>query len=117
MIVIEMLTGFLLLFAAMTGLSLAMDRHYEQLTQQRDVPSRRSRQLRAGGTVLLLLSLAVCIQSWGGPIGLTLWCGFLTLTALAVACLLAYVPKLALALTLAAMPLGLLGLSLRLALG
>lgn len=117
MIVIETLTGFLLLFAAMTALSLAMDRHYEQLTQQREVPSRRRRQLRAGAAALLLLSLGVCIQAWGGPIGSTLWCGFLTLTALAVACSLSYAPKLPLALALVAVPLGLLGLCLRVALG
>lgn len=117
MIVIETLTAFLLLFAAMTGLSLAMDRQYEQLTHQRDVPAGRRRQLRAAGVILLLLSLAVCMQAWGGPIGFTLWCGFLTLTALAVACSLSYVPKLTLALTLAAIPLGMLGLGLRSVLG
>lgn len=114
---IETLTAFLLLFAAMTGLSLALDRHYEQLTRQREVPPRRRRQLRVGAVILLLLSLAACTQAWGGPIGLTLWCALLTLAALAVACSLSYLPKLTLALTLVAIPLGLLGLSVRSALG
>lgn len=109
---IATLTAFSLLFAAMAGLSLAMDRHYEQVTRQRDVPPRRRRQLRSGAVILLLLSLAACTQAWGGPIGFTLWCALSTLAALAVACSLSYLPKLTVTLTLAAIPLGLLGLGL-----
>ncbi|MNR82251.1 hypothetical protein D3C72_130070 [compost metagenome] len=106
------LTAFALLFAGMAGLSLAMDRHYEQLTQQREVPARRRLQLRSIGWLLLLLSLTACLQVWSVGIGLALWFGLLTLAALAVACSLTYVPKLTVALTLVAIPLGLLGLGL-----
>ncbi|WP_233588252.1 DUF3325 domain-containing protein [Herminiimonas sp. KBW02] len=113
MVLIATLTAFSLLFAGMSGLSLAMDRHYEQLTEQREVPARRRLQLRSLGWILLLLSLTACLQGWGVAVGLTLWCGLLTLAALGVACSLSYIPKLTVALTIVAMPLGLLGLGLQ----
>lgn len=112
MILIGTLTAFSLVFAGMAGLSMAMDRHYEQLTQQRDVPEDRRRLLRCAGWILLALSLLACTQMRGVGIGLTLWCGLLMLAALAVACSLSYVPRLTLALALIAIPCGLFGLVL-----
>lgn len=111
MILIGTLTAFSLVFAGMAGLSFAMDRHYEQLTQQREVPQNHRRMLRSTGWILLVLSLFACTQLSGVGIGLALWCGLLMLGALAVACSLSYVPRLTIALTAVALPVGLLGLA------
>lgn len=110
MILIGTMGAFSLLFAGMAGLSLAMDRHYEQITKQREVPPRHRNLLRSTGWISLLLSLAACLQVWNVGVGLTLWCGLLTLAALAVACSLSYVPRLTITLALLAIPAGLLGL-------
>ena len=87
------LTALALCFAGMAALSLAMDRHYAQLTG-RDEPSRRHRiGLRIAGWLLLALSLWPCISGWGLSVGLVAWCGWLTAGGLLVAWTLPYIPR------------------------
>ncbi|MGJ7544715.1 DUF3325 domain-containing protein [Variovorax sp. LT1R16] len=82
-----------LCFAGMAALSLAIDRHYAQLTG-RDEPSRRHRiGLRIAGWLLLALGLWRCIAGSGWSVGLVLWCGLLTAGAMLVAWTLLYIPR------------------------
>lgn len=114
---IATLMAALICYAAMSSLSLAMDRHYEQLTQQREVPAERRRLFRIAGWTLLVLSMAACIYIWNTGVGLTVWFALLTMAALAVACGMTYVPRITTRITMAALPLGLLGMGLILAIG
>lgn len=86
-------TVFALCFAGMAALSLAMDRHYEQVTGQPEPPRRQRMALRALGWALLAASLWPCLATWGLGVGLTAWCGWLTASAMAVAWTLPYVPR------------------------
>jgi len=103
------LVAALLCHAAMMALSLAMGRHYEQLTGQREVPARRRHLLRASGWALLLLAAFVCIRSFDIGVGLTLWCALLSVAALAVACGLTYRPRQSARMAAVALGLGLCG--------
>ncbi len=114
---IATLMAALLCYAAMSSLSLAMDRHYEQLTSQREVPEVRRRVFRIAGWTLLMLSAAACIRIWDVGIGLAVWFALLMAAALAVACGMTYVPRVAVAISVAALPLGLLGFGTVWALG
>ena len=79
-----------LCYAGMAALSLALDRHYTQLTG-RETPSRAERiGLRQLGAALLALALWPCIAGWGLTVGVTVWWGLLAAGALAVGWLLPY---------------------------
>ncbi|WP_066271895.1 DUF3325 domain-containing protein [Hydrogenophaga palleronii] len=87
------LLAFGLCFAGMAALSLAMDRHHEQLNG-RGEPSRAQRLTRRGlGTLLLLLALRPCLQASGLGVGLVAWCAWLAAGALLVALTLPYRPR------------------------
>lgn len=86
-----------LCFAGMASLSLAMDRHHEQVTGRPSPSPRQRLACRAVGAGLLALALWPCIAAWGGSIGVVGWCGFLSVGALAVAWLLPYAPRFAVA--------------------
>lgn len=77
----------------MAALSLAMDRHYEQVSGRFYVPRWQRIALRVLGALLLLLSLWVCMAGSGVSVGAVTWAGWLTASALAVALLLTYVPR------------------------
>lgn len=96
-------------YAGMAGLSLAMDRHYEQVCGQGAMPLLRRRVLRAAGSVLLALALLACTSAWGATVGFTVWWGFLTAGGLLVAWLMAYRPRQAAAGAGVALVLGLAG--------
>ena len=104
------LTSFLFAYAGMASLSLAIDRHYEQLTRQRDVPADRRRLARLAGWVLLLLSMGLAVHAWTIGAGLAFWCALLMLASLAVACGMTYLPRLTAVSGFGAIPLGLLGM-------
>lgn len=87
------LTSFLFAYAGMASLCLAMDRHYEQLTRQREVPATRRRLARGVGWIFLLLSLILAVQVWTVGAGLAFWCALLMLAALSVACGMTYLPR------------------------
>lgn len=89
------LAAFTLAYAGMTGLSLAMPRHYEQVTGQRVLPSGRRHFFRILGWLLLILAVVPCIQAWGAAVGVVVWFGFLTAGGLLIILMLPYLPRLA----------------------
>jgi len=102
----------LLCHAAMTSLSLAMSRHYEQLTGQRSVPPLHRHLLRAIGWGLLLLAAVACVQGLQVGVGLAAWCGLVGVAALGVACGLSYRPRLTAQAAVGTLVVGLVGLGL-----
>ena len=102
--------ALLLSYAGMTGLSLAMKRHHDQVwRRQRAVWETPA--LRLIGTSLLVLALALSVREWGGSVGVVVWLGLVSAGALLVAWLLAFRPRqgalLAVLLALAGTPAGL----------
>lgn len=96
---------------AFTALSLAMERHQDQVFG-RALPVNTAVAWRLAGVALLGLSLASCLASgWSGAVAVTAWVGLLTLGAMVTGWALAYVPRHLLRLagvSLAAAALGLL---------
>ncbi|RZL07655.1 MAG: DUF3325 domain-containing protein [Rubrivivax sp.] len=89
-IVFATLVATVLCFAGMAALSLAMDRHYAQVTGRHE-PTRTQRGAwRVAGVVVLALSLWHCLAAWGATVGFVAWWGFLSLGALAVVLALAW---------------------------
>jgi hypothetical protein len=85
------LIAFVLALAGFTALALAMRRHHRDLFGR--FPSvKRSVILRVVGGTALILSLAPCVFRADWPVGLVLWLGLLTVSALAVALMFAYRP-------------------------
>lgn len=80
-------------YAGMAGLSLAMDRHDEQVMGHSEVPPAWRRMLRATSGVVLALALLACTGAWGATVGFTAWWGFLTAGGVLVAWLMAYRPR------------------------
>ena len=64
--------------AGFCALSLAMDRHSEDVFGRGSTPGPWRRWLQLGGTALLCLSLGASLQAAGGSIGWVLWLGALT---------------------------------------
>lgn len=89
--------AMLALAAAIAGfcaLSLAMDRHWEQLQGRGAVlPARSRRRLRHAGTVGLLASLAACIALRGTGQGWVAWAGMLTAAAVMLVWMLTYATR------------------------
>lgn len=89
--------ALLALAAAVAGfcaLSLAMDRHWEQLHGRGAALGARARgKLRYAGTVGLLASLVACIALRGGGQGWVAWAGMLTAAALTLALSLTYAAR------------------------
>ncbi|MFM9923918.1 DUF3325 domain-containing protein [Variovorax sp. H27-G14] len=79
--------------AGFCALSLAMDRHSEDVSGRGSTPGPWRRWLQLGGTVLLCLSLGASLQAAGSSIGWVLWLGALTAAALATVALLGYAPR------------------------
>jgi 4-hydroxybenzoate polyprenyltransferase len=81
-------------FWGFTALSLAMDRHHEASHGRDRMPAGRRRRgrLQLAGTLGLLSSLLACLAVQGATQGWVLWCGVLTVGALALVLLLAYAP-------------------------
>lgn len=82
-----------LCFAGMTALSLAMDRHHEQLTGRPAASRAGVIAWRSLGSALLAAALWPCIAAWSSGVGLVAWCAWLTAGALLVACTLPYTPR------------------------
>lgn len=91
-----------LCYAGMAGLCLAMARHYRQVWPSRGADPRRILLFRACGAILLLLALAPCIQRWGVAVGVVLWFGYVSASALLLVGLLSKVPRVAAATAVAA---------------
>ncbi len=79
--------------AGFCALSLAMDRHTEDVFGRGSTPGAWRRWLKLGGTALLCVSLAASLQSGGRAIGWVLWLGALTVAAQVTVGLLSYAPR------------------------
>ncbi|BDR08803.1 DUF3325 domain-containing protein [Comamonas thiooxydans] len=88
-----MLCALALCLAGMLVLSQAMDRHCDQLVSRGEPGPALRVVLRLAGAALMLLALRHCMDCWGGAVGIVVWLGCLSVAALAVAWLLAYMPR------------------------
>ena len=80
--------------AGFTALSLAMERHWEQLHGRgAPLPARARRGLRHAGAVGLLASLAACIALRGAGQGWVAWAGVLTLAGITLVLVLTYASR------------------------
>ena len=79
--------------AGFCALSLAMDRHSEDVYGRGSTPGRWRRWLQLGGAVLLCLSLGGSLRVAGSAVGWVLWLGTLTTAALSTVALLSYAPR------------------------
>ncbi|MGH9161661.1 MAG: DUF3325 domain-containing protein [Vicinamibacteraceae bacterium] len=98
-----------LAYAGVTGLCLSMPRHHLQVWRRHPTGAVRV-ILRVAGWLCLIGALVASAAAWGWPIGSVAWVGFLSVSALALVFLLAYVPRVAavLALLILLLPLLLL---------
>ncbi|MGI4861013.1 MAG: DUF3325 domain-containing protein [Janthinobacterium lividum] len=83
------LPALLLAYAGCAGCGLAMARHRDQAFA-RPPGLRGIAALRALGALCLGLSLAACIDAWGGTIGIVAWFSVITAAAIVFTGLLRY---------------------------
>ena len=93
-----MVCAVALCLAGMLVLSQAMDRHCDQLVPRGEPGPAVRVVLRLAGAALMLLALWHCAGFWGGAVGALVWLGCLSVAALALTWLLAYMPRCAAAL-------------------
>lgn len=86
------LSALLLSFCGFAALSLAMDRHQEDVLG-RALAGLHNHVLQAAGTGLLVLALLACMVGKTASVAAVDWLGLLTFAALAVAALLSYFPR------------------------
>lgn len=84
-----MLLVFALCYLGMSGLALAMPRHFRQL-RQHEPSGAQQRTLRMLGCAALAIGLGLCVRLLGFQIGLVSWFCLLMLGGLAVSSLLAW---------------------------
>lgn len=65
-------------FSAFTALSLAMEKHQQDLHGKAAAPPRRRTAWRVLGWSLLVVTFAVCVVDHGWAMGPVLWLGTLT---------------------------------------
>lgn len=81
-------------YAGLTALCTGFDRHHRQLRPGKSKPSPRKHLLiRAGGWLLLALSLWVSLRVWGTGIGWVAWFGVLSAATTLLVLQLAYAPQ------------------------
>ncbi len=81
-----------LALAAFTALSLAMDRHQEQVLG-RALARPATLRWRVLGWALLVVSLLPCLALGSTSLAITVWAGTLSFAALALGLLLSYAPR------------------------
>ncbi|OZI74214.1 DUF3325 domain-containing protein [Bordetella genomosp. 12] len=86
--------AFCLAYAGFTALSMAMDRHFEDVFD-RPLSVGLRRSLRLGGTLALAVSLLLCARLHGWSYGSVLWIGMLSLSGLVLIWIMTYRPRLA----------------------
>lgn len=79
--------------AGMASLSMAMERHHEQIWGKARLTLARVWTLRAAGWLLLILAAVWAVRLQGASMGLTLWVMGIGLAAVCVGLLLSYVPR------------------------
>lgn len=103
-----MLFAFALAYATCMALSLAMNRHSQQVWPNHKLSPRKVTLLRNGGWLLLILTFAYCTKLEGIAVGLVLVLGLFSAAACLLSLLLHYAPRMALGLVVAAPLAGLL---------
>lgn len=79
-----MLLALTLSFCAFTALSLAMEKHQQDLHGKAAAAAPRRRQWRVLGWLLLAAAFAVCVADHGWALGPLLWLGAMTLSGIAL---------------------------------
>ncbi|GEM_PF-2296698 len=85
--------AMLLGVAGMASLSMAMERHHEQIWGKARLQVWRVWALRAVGWALLITAAVATVRLQGTSMGLTLWAMEISLAAVCVGLLLSYVPR------------------------
>ncbi len=80
-----MLLALTLSFSAFTALSLAMEKHQQDLHGKAAATPARRTQWRVLGWVLLTVAFALCVVEHGWAMGPVLWLGALTLAGVPLA--------------------------------
>ncbi|HSC68245.1 MAG TPA: DUF3325 domain-containing protein [Cellvibrio sp.] len=88
-----MLLAFALAYITCLSLSLAMNRHFQQVLPARVLSARLSAFLRNSGWLLLLLTVIYCAKLSGVAVGLVLAVGLFSAAACLLSLLLNYAPK------------------------
>lgn len=91
-----MLIAFALAYTTCISLSLAINRHFQQVWPAQTLSVRIATLLRNGGWLLMILTLAYCAKLTGIAVGLVLALGLFSAAACVLALLLHYAPKLVL---------------------
>lgn len=79
-------------YGGMLALCFGVERYFKQVWQQPLSPKLRI-VLRTMGWGALILSLLLCAQAWGWPMGSVAWFGMISLGGIVVALLLPYWPR------------------------
>ncbi|AWH46146.1 DUF3325 domain-containing protein [Stenotrophomonas sp. ZAC14A_NAIMI4_1] len=80
-----MLLALALSFSAFTALSLAMEKHQQDLHGKAAATPARRTQWRVLGWALLTVAFALCVVDHGWALGPVLWLGALTLAGVPLA--------------------------------
>lgn len=91
-----MLFAFALAYATCISLSLAMNRHFQQVWPKQNLSPRMAILLRNGGWLLLIVTLVYCAKLTGVAVGLVLVLGLFSAAACVLSLLLHYAPRLVL---------------------
>ena len=103
-----MLFAFALAYATCITLSLAMNRHFQQVWPSQKLSPRMTILLRNSGWILLTLTIIYCAKLEGIAVGLVLVLGLFSAAASLLSLLLYYAPRIALVLAIATPFAGLL---------
>lgn len=95
-----MLMAFALAYTTCLLLSLAMNRHFQQVWPAKTLTTHNRFLLRNGGWLLLIITIIYCAKLTGITVGLVLTTGLFSAAACALALLLHYAPKLVLPLAI-----------------
>lgn len=93
--------AFALGLAGFAALSLAMERHRDDLFH-RSLSAAGQWGCRLAGTTLVCVSLGACIAAWDVSVGILAWAGVLTAASMSVGVMLTYRPRLLLPLAIGA---------------
>lgn len=85
--------GFAAALGGLSALALAMDRHHEDAYGRGSLPGRRRPWLQSAGALQLVLSVVGCVLAKGGPMGVVLWFGVLTASALTTVAIATWKPR------------------------
>jgi len=88
-----MLIAFALAYTTCIALSLAMNRHFQQLWPTKKLSPRNTLLLRNSGWLLLILTIFYCVKLMGIAVGLVLVLGLFSTAAFLLALLLHYLPR------------------------